>query len=470
MVQCLGSLAFDNGKLIANLQMRTAGPQHGTRSPSRAGSKLTPMRFLVPDDFQNCYGSSRMVVSGVSENVPQCASALSRFGSYVGPAFLVAVGYIDPGNWATDLEAGSRFGYQLLWVIFVSNLIALVVQILSARLGVVTGDSYAVNCRRYFSNHIWIALWVAAEVGLIATDVAEFMGAMLGFELLFGIGSLSAAGLSVLAAFGILAVYRYGDRKVESLFIGMIVVVALCYVIELTLAPPQWTAVLTSTFWPQLDRSSAAIAAGIVGATVMPHNLFLHSSLVRRNAGEEKQFVLMSTAGDSLIALNASWLINAAILITAAAVFFKNGRTVVSIEQAHLTLLPLLGSLAADAFALGLLVAGISSSATATLAGQIVFEGFWGIGANLFVRRAITLVPALAILAMGFDPFRILIVSQITLSVVLPFALMPLVFLTTRPAVMGEYTNGWLSNVLALSATVVVLFFNGVLLWSWLKG
>lgn len=424
---------------------------------------------MVSGEFQSWYGSSRMAVSGVSEYAHRRAPALLRFGSYVGPAFLVAVGYIDPGNWATDLEAGSRFGYQLLWVIFVSNLIALVVQILSARLGVVTGESYAVNCRQHFPNGVWIALWIAAEIGLIATDVAEFMGAMLGFELLFGIGSVSAISLSILAAFGILALYRYGNRKVESLFICMIVVVALCYVVELTLAPPQWMEVITSTFWPRLDRGSGVIAAGIVGATVMPHNLFLHSSLVRANADDQKHFALISTAGDSLIALNASWLINAAILITAAAVFHENGRTIVSIEQAHLTLLPLLGSLAAGAFALGLLVAGISSSATATLAGQVVFEGFWGIRASLFMRRAITLLPALAILAMGFDPFRILIASQVTLSVVLPFALIPLVFLTTRLNVMGEYTNGRLSNVLALSATAAVLFFNGALLWSWVK-
>jgi len=407
-----------------------------------------------------------MAVSELSERAPRRARALLRFGSYIGPAFLVSVGYIDPGNWATDLEAGSRFGYQLLWVIFVSNLIALVVQTLSARLGVVTGDSYATNCRRHFPIGVWVTLWIVVEVGMIATDAAEFMGAMLGFELLFGIGSLLATALSVLAAFGILALYRYGDRAVERVFIFMIMLVGLCYVVELTMAPPQWAAILKSTFLPRLDRGSAAIAAGIVGATVMPHNLFLHSALVRKNNDEEKSFALMSTAGDSLIALNASWLINAAILITAAAVFFKNGRTVLSIEQAHFTLLPLLGPLAAGAFALGLLVAGISSSATATLAGQIVFEGFWGIGSNLFVRRAITLVPALAILAMGFDPFRILILSQISLSVVLPFALIPLVFLTTRPVVMGKYANGWLINTLAVSATAMVLWFNGMLLWS----
>jgi manganese transport protein len=338
--------------------------------------------------------------------------------------------------------------------------------LLSARLGLVTGDSYATNCRRHFSNDIWVILWVVAEVGLIATDIAEFMGAMLGFELLFSIGSLLAISLSVLSAFGILALYRYGDRTVERLFIFMIMLVGLCYVVELRMAPPDWAAVLRSTFWPRLDRGSAAIAAGIVGATVMPHNLFLHSSLVRKNANESQGFALMSTAGDSFIALNASWLINAAILITAATVFFKNGRTIVSIEQAHLTLLPLLGSLAAGAFALGLLVAGIASSATATLAGQVVFEGFWGRSMNLFARRAITLVPALGILAMGFGPFRILIVSQIILSVVLPFALIPLVFLTARRVVMGKYANGWLSNILALSAAAAVLWFNGMLLWS----
>jgi manganese transport protein len=407
-----------------------------------------------------------MAVPEISERAPHRARALVRFGLYIGPAFLVAVGYIDPGNWATDLEAGSRFGYQLLWVIFVSNLIALVVQLLSARLGLVTGDSYAANCRRHFSKEIWVILWIVAEVGLIATDVAEFMGAMLGFELLFNIGSLLATCLSVLGAFGILALYRYGDRAVERLFIFMIMLVGLCYVVELRMAPPDWSAVLASTFWPRLNRGSAAIAAGIVGATVMPHNLFLHSSLVRKNANESQRFALMSTAGDSFIALNASWLINAAILITAATVFFKNGRTVVSIEQAHLTLLPLLGALAAGAFALGLLIAGISSSATATLAGQVVFEGFWGRSMNLFVRRAITLVPALGILAMGFDPFSILIVSQIILSVVLPFALIPLVFLTARSTVMGEDANAWLSNTLAVSATAVVLLFNGMLLWS----
>ncbi|HTT77627.1 MAG TPA: Nramp family divalent metal transporter [Candidatus Binataceae bacterium] len=407
-----------------------------------------------------------MAVPRVSTPGTKHARALARFGSYVGPAFLVAVGYIDPGNWATDLEAGSRFGYQLLWVIFVSNLIALIVQSMSARLGLVTGESYAANCRRHFSGNVWVTFWIIAEAGLIATDVAEFMGAMLGFQLLFGIGTLLATCLSVLSAFGILALYRYGDQTVERLFIFMIMLVGLCYLVELKMAPPDWAAVLTSTFWPRLDHSSAAIAAGIVGATVMPHNLFLHSSLVRRNPDEEKRFALRSTAGDSLIALNASWLINAAILITAATVFFKHGRTVVSIEQAHLTLLPLLGSLAAGAFALGLLVAGISSSAAATLAGQVVFEGFWGKGMNLFLRRALTLIPALIILAMGFDPFRILILSQITLSLVLPFALIPLVFLTARPAVMGKYANGWLSNILALLATAAVLWFNGMLLWS----
>jgi manganese transport protein len=192
-----------------------------------------------------------MAVSEVSERAPRHPVALWRFASYIGPAFLVAIGYIDPGNWATDLEAGSRFGYQLLWAIFASNLIALVVQILSARLGVVTGNSYAVNCRRNFPLGVWVTLWIVAEAGLIATDLAEFMGAMLGFELLFGIGSLLATCLSLFAAFGILALYRFGDHTVERVFIFMVMLVGLCYVVELTMAPPEWEAILTSTFLPR---------------------------------------------------------------------------------------------------------------------------------------------------------------------------------------------------------------------------
>jgi manganese transport protein len=399
------------------------------------------------------------------ESLP--ASALLQFSSYVGPAFLVAVGYIDPGNWATDLEAGSRFGYQLLWVIFISNLIALVVQALSARLGVLTGESYAANCRRHFPTAIWVTLWLIAEVGLVATDVAEFMGAMLGFQLLFGIGSLLAATLSVLAAFGILALFTYGDRTVERVFIGMLTLVALCYVVELTLSPPDWVKVVASTFTPRLDRSSAGIAAGIVGATVMPHNLFLHSSVIRKDIDREtKQFALRASVGDAFIALNASWLVNAAILVTAATVFFEHGRVVMSLEQAHITLLPLLGPLAAYAFALGLLAAGIASSAAATLAGQVVFDGFWGRGTNLFIRRAVTLAPALGVLALGFEPFRVLVISQIALSVVLPFALIPLVLLTSRRSVMGAQANGRYVNSIAIAASSVVLWFNGMLLWS----
>ena len=391
----------------------------------------------------------------------------ARRASYLGPAFLVGVGYIDPGNWATDLEAGSRFGYRLLWVVLLSNLIGLVVQSFAARLGMVTGRSLAENCRRHFRPPARWLIWVSAELALVATDLAEFMGAMLGFKLLFGVGSGVAIALSVAGALGILALYRYGSRVVERVIMGLVGVVGLCYVIELLIVRPHWGAVLLGTVVPRLSRQSAAIASGILGATVMPHCLFLHSAIVRKEGyAREGARALGPTLFDLLVALNSAWLINAAILVTAAAAFFSRGQVVTSIERAHATLVPLLGARAAQVFAIGLLAAGISSSTAATLTGQLVFEGFFGKRMSLFLRRAITLAPALLMIGYGADPYLVLIGSQVVLSVLIPFALVPLVVLSARPAVMGEQANGVIGNTLAAAATAAILYFNVALLLS----
>jgi manganese transport protein len=387
--------------------------------------------------------------------------------SYLGPAFLVGVGYIDPGNWATDLEAGSRFGYELLWVVLVSNLIGLVVQSFAARLGMVTGRSLAENCRRHFRPAVRWLIWLSAELALVATDLAEFMGAMLGFKLLFGVGSGVAIVLSVGGAMGILALYRFGNRVVERVIIGLVAVVGSCYVIELLIVHPHWRAVLAGTVIPRLSRQSATIASGILGATVMPHSLFLHSAIVRQEGyAREGARALGPTLFDLFVALNGAWLINAAILVTAAAAFFSRGQVVTSIEQAHATLAPLLGARAAQVFAIGLLAAGIASSTAATLTGQLVFEGFFGKRMNLFLRRGITLAPALLMIIYGADPYLILIVSQVALSVLIPFALVPLIVLSGKRAVMGEQANGALGNALAIAATGLVLYFNAALLFS----
>lgn len=417
---------------------------------------------------KSAYSAAReLTVSRLPGDVERWRRRLKQVGSYLGPGFLVGVGYMDPGNWGTDLEAGSRFGYRLLWVVLVSNLIAIVVQNLSARLGLVTGYSYAENCRRRFATAKWLSLWMVAELALVATDLAEFMGAMLGFELLFGVGRLAAALLSVVSVFGILALYRWGDRWVELQIMALVALVGGCYVYELRLVSPEWGKVVHGTLVPLLDGASAPIAAGILGATVMPHNLFLHSAVVRRRPGREvERAALRSTLIDSLLALNGAWLINAAILVTAAATFFGRSQRVMSIVQAHDTLVPLLGPFAGGVFALALLASGVSSSTTATLTGQIVFEGFWGRRMNLFLRRALTVAPALVVIWLGWEPFRVLIVSQIGLSVALPFTLVPLAALTARADVMGRHANGRLGNAIVLAATLVILSFNAMLLWS----
>lgn len=381
---------------------------------------------------------------------------------YVGPAFLVSVGYIDPGNWATSLEAGSRFGYRLLWVVLLSNLIALVIQNLAARLGLVTGESYAANCRRHFGRPVWLSIWLTTEAALVATDVAEFLGAMLGFQLVLGVNAVAAAILSALATFALLALSRFGDRVVEAAIIGFVALVGCCYVFELSSIRLDWIAIGRGTVTPWLDWNSTMVAAGILGATVMPHNLFLHSSVVRRKIRpQQMSAAIRATFADSFLALNSAWLINAAIAITAASVFFSRGVSVTSIMQAHATLEPLLGRFAASVFGLGLLAAGVSSSATATLTGQIVIDGFFRKQISVWVRRGLTLVPALVIILFG-SPGALLIASQVALSLLLPFALVPLIFLTARRSVMGAFANGRLSNLLACGCVLIVLLLNAL--------
>lgn len=314
---------------------------------------------MSPPSVAQCeYAVAAAYVVAPQEQSPSRISALF----YVGPAFLVSVGYIDPGNWATSLEAGSRFGYRLLWVVLLSNLIALVIQNLAARLGLVTGESYAANCRRHFGRPVWLSIWLATEAALVATDVAEFLGAILGFQLVLGVNVAVAAILSALATFALLALSRFGDRVVEGAIIGFVALVGCCYVFELSSIRLDWIAIGRGTVMPWLDWNSTVVAAGILGATVMPHNLFLHSSVVRRKIRpQQMSAAIRATFADSFLALNSAWLINAAIAITAASVFFSRGLSVTSITQAHATLEPLLGRFAATVFGLGLLAAGVSS-------------------------------------------------------------------------------------------------------------
>jgi manganese transport protein len=386
---------------------------------------------------------------------------------YLGPAFLVSVGYMDPGNWATDIEGGARFGYSLLWVLLAANVMALLLQYLSAKLGLATGLTYPQVCRARFSRPLALFLWVTAEAAAVATDLAEFLGAALGCYLLLHIPMFPAALLTAVAVLGILALYRFGFRPVEFVILGLVGIIGLAYVFEVYLVAPDWGAVAEGVFVPRITGDSLLIAMGMLGATVMPHNLYLHSGVVLHRRRDEPRAIARATRAalvDSIIALNLAWLVNSAMVIMAAGTFFLRGLEVDSIEAAHETLAPLLGEGAAVAFAVALLASGLSSSTTATLAGQMIIEGFLNIKFGLLLRRLITVIPALLVIALGLDAYWILILSQVALSIQLPFAIVPLVWLTARRDVMGSQVNRRLTTTLAALAALFVIGLNVVLL------
>lgn len=392
---------------------------------------------------------------------------LWRVTPYLGPAFLVSVGYMDPGNWATDIEGGARFGYSLLWVLLLANLMALLLQYLSAKLGLATGQTYPQVCRQTFPSALNLFLWVTAEAAAIATDLAEFLGAALGFYLLLHIPMLAAALITAVAVLGILALYRFGFRPVEFVILGLVGIIGLAYVFEVYLVRPDWLAVANGVFVPTLNADSLLIAMGMLGATVMPHNLYLHSGVVltrRHRDPLANDRVRRAALLDSIIALNLAWLVNSAMVVMAAGTFFLRGLEVDSIEAAHETLEPLLGPGAAVAFAVALLAAGLSSSTTATLAGQMIIEGFLRIKFGLLLRRLITVIPALVVIGLGLDAYWILILSQVALSIQLPFAIAPLVWLTSRREVMGPQVNRRLTTTLAAVAAAFVVCLNVLLL------
>jgi len=394
-------------------------------------------------------------------------------GWYFGPAFVASVAYIDPGNFATNIEGGARFGYQLLWVLLWSNLMAVLVQSLSAKLGIATGRSLPQNCRLMFSRRWTIFLWVAAEISALATDLAEFLGAALGFYLLFGIALFPSALLTGVAVFAILAVEKMGFRRLEYVIMGFVAIIGGCYAVEVWLARPSWPPIFTGVIVPRLGSDSIFIAVSMLGATVMPHVVYLHSALVQHRHNEDpehrrrhQKFEVI----DVLFAMNSAWLVNSAMVIMAAAVFFGSHSDVISIELAHQTLGPLLGKGSAALFAVALLASGLSSSTVGTMAGQVILEGFLNVRFSIFLRRLLTMIPALVVIGMGLDPLRVLVLSQVCLSFTLPFALIPLIILTRRRDLMGEYTNSPLIQGLGVLTVGVILFMNGLLLYQTFGG
>lgn len=411
---------------------------------------------------------------------------------YFGPAFVASIAYIDPGNFATNFDGGTRFGYKLLWVLLWSNAMAILVQYLSAKLGIATGRTLPQNCRTHFPRRINLGLWIAAECSALATDLAEFLGASLGFYLLLGpwlvhLGFarptilLLSALASAVAVFAILAFELWGFRSLEIAIMAFVFVIGACYMVEMFLIHPNWSQIAYHTLVPTIDGQSIYIAVGMLGATVMPHVVYLHSALVQPRVRSESQRSpkgvylarlrhLRFETIDVFAAMNGAWLVNSAMIVVAAAAFAGTGRAGMSIEEAHHTLGPLLGPISATVFAVALLCSGLSSSTVGTMAGQIILEGFLDVRFSIFLRRLLTLLPAVLVIAIGLDPLRILILSQVVLSFTLPFALVPLLVLTNNPAVMQRFVNGRVTRVLGWIAVGIIVGLNLLLLGLTLSG
>ncbi len=400
----------------------------------------------------------------------------SRLLPFLGPAFIASVAYIDPGNFATNIQGGARFGYILLWVIVASNLMAMLIQYLSAKLGIATGRNLAEQCRDRFPRPMTLFMWGLMELVAMATDLAEFIGAAVGFNLLFGIPLFAAGILTGIATFLILGLERYGFRSIEAVITVLVGVVAACYVAETIMARPDWGAVAGHLFTPRFaGAESVVLATGILGATVMPHAIFLHSALTQGRIvvrGEEKMRRLVRfEMADVIIAMSVAGLVNIGMLIMAASTFHRSGLTGIgTLEEAHRTLEPLLGPAAGVVFALALLASGLSSASVGTMAGQVIMQGFIRKRISPWIRRLVTMGPSLAVIGIGLDPTRTLVISQVFLSFGLPFALVPLVLFTRRGDIMGTLVNRRATTVLIVMVTALVVALNLYLLFRLLMG
>ena len=389
---------------------------------------------------------------------------------FLGPAVIASIAYMDPGNFATNIQSGAEFGYTLLWVVVAANLIAMLFQSLSAKLGIVTGRSLAEECRERFPRPIVYFMWIASEIAAMATDLAEVMGGAIGLTLLFHIPLIVSVSITGVVTYGILLLQGSGFRPMEIVIGAFVSAISLSYIAELFIAPPDWASAAYHSFVPQLAGSgSILLAVGIVGATVMPHAIYLHSSLMKDRmpvrGDADKKRVLQYSNHEVLIALGIAGAVNMAMVAMSAVVFYSTGhQSVANIETAYHTLVPLFGLSAAGIFMFSLLASGFSSSVVGTMAGQTIMQDFVHFKIPLWLRRLITLIPAFVIVAIGVDTTQALVWSQVVLSMVLPIPVIALIFLTSRRNVMGVFANSRLVNIFAFGAGIVVLCLNVLLL------
>ena len=389
--------------------------------------------------------------------------------AFAGPAVIASIAYMDPGNFATNIQAGARYGYTLLWVVLLANLIAMLFQALSAKLGIVTGRNLAEMCRDEFPRPVVWGMWVVSEVAAMATDLAEFLGGAIGLSLLFHMPLLAGMVVTAIVTYGILLFEGSGFRPVELIIGGLVGIIGLCYLIEMFIAPVDWAAAARHTIVPELpDGEALLLAVGIIGATVMPHAIYLHSGLTQGRTPvrdeNERRKVLRFSNQEVILALVVAGLVNMAMVMMASSAFHAGHSDVAEIETAYYTLTPLLGAGASVVFLVSLIASGVASSAVGTMAGQMIMQGFVGFRIPILVRRLVTMLPAFVVVGLGANATSALVISQVVLSIALPLPMIALLIFTRRADIMGSFANSRLTNFAALVGTALVLVLNSILI------
>ena len=391
--------------------------------------------------------------------------------AFAGPAVIASIAYMDPGNFATNIQAGAKYGYSLLWVVLLANIIAMLFQGLAAKLGIVTGRNLAELCRDRFPRPVVMTMWVVSEIAAMATDLAEFLGGALGLALLLHMPLLAGMVATGVITYGLLMCEQFGFRPLELVIGAIVGLICVCYLIEMFIAPINWSTAAFHTVTPQIaDSGALLLAVGIIGATVMPHAIYLHSGLTQARVpvrtDDDRRTVLRFSNREVVIALSMAGLVNMAMVMMASSAFHAGHPEVAEIETAYHTLTPLLGPAAAGVFLVSLIASGVSASTVGTMAGQMIMQGFVGFRIPLWLRRLVTMLPAFIVIALGVEPTKALVLSQVVLSIALPLPMISLIIFTSRTDVMGAFTNRAATRTLAILATAIVLGLNAVLIYQ----
>jgi manganese transport protein len=425
-------------------------------------------------DMANLNGRSRgslseRTVAAAREVLAGERGGWRAYAAFAGPAVIASIAYVDPGNFATNIQAGARYGYALLWVVLLANLIAMLFQALSAKLGIVTGRNLAEVCRDHFPQPIGLGMWAVSEIAAMATDLAEFLGGAIGLSLLFHMTLFAGMVVTAIVTYGLLMFQAFGFRPIELIIGGMVSTIAFCYLVEMFIVPTDWASAAFHTFVPEIaDAQALLLAVGIIGATVMPHAVYLHSGLTQARMpvrdDTERRMVLRFSNQEVIFALTIAGLVNIAMVMMASSAFHAGHPEVAEIQTAYHTLTPLLGAGAAAVFLLSLIASGVSASTVGTMAGQMIMQGFVGFSIPIWVRRLVTMLPAFVVVALGVNVTKALVISQVVLSIALPLPMIALVIFTGRRDIMGAFANGRLTRMAAVIGTVVVLALNFVLI------